>query len=192
MRILTHLYDKVIHWSKHPYAIYVLSGVSFIESSFFPIPPDVMLITMTLAKRHKAWMYVAVATIFSVLGGLFGYLIGLLFIDIIYSYIVQLNYEPYYLMVNQWFEVWGFWVMFIAGFSPIPYKLFTIAAGAIHFNIALFVLASIISRGARFLLVTATVYWQGERVEKQLRKYSYQVLWISLSLMILFLLYRLF
>jgi len=130
MQIFSRLYNKVLQWSRHDHAPYYLSGVSIIESSIFPIPPDVMLISMTLAKPEKAWFYAGITTISSVIGGMLGYVIGAFFLQLIYPYIVQFGYEPSFMQVKELFHQWGFWIIFLAGFTPIPYKVFTISAGA--------------------------------------------------------------
>jgi membrane protein YqaA with SNARE-associated domain len=182
MHIFSYLYDKIIGWSRHRHAPYYLAGLSFAESSFFPVPPDVMLASMTLAKPDKAWYYALLTTISSVLGGLVGYIIGALFFELAAGYISYLGYETAYQTVQQWFVTWGFWIVFLAGFSPIPYKLFTIAAGAMHMALLPFVVASLIARGARFFLVAGLLYLGGERFENQLRRYVNCIGWLMVAL----------
>ena len=120
----------MVQWSGHQHAPYYLAGVSFAESSFFPIPPDVMLISMGLAKPKSSWLYALITTLFSVLGGIFGYIIGHYFIEFIGPWIAQSAWKEKYDLIQHYFLLHGILTIFIAGFSPIPYKLFTIAAGA--------------------------------------------------------------
>lgn len=169
MKIFSYLYDQMLIWSAHRHARYYLAGVSFAESSFFPIPPDIMLITMGLASSKRVWEYALITTIFSVLGGCFGYGIGLFFIDILQPYIVDSSYAASYEHVHVWFSHWGVGAVFLAGFTPIPYKLFTVSAGAMHMAFIPFVLASMVGRGARFFLVSGLVTLLGKRLEKRFR-----------------------
>ncbi len=182
MRIFSALYDRVMRWSRHPHAPAYLAGLSFAESSFFPIPPDVMLAPMTLANPHRAWWFATLTTLASAAGGLFGYLIGSLAFDLIEPLLHQAGYWPQYLDAKAWFDRWGFWAVFLAGFSPIPYKVFTITAGVIGMALLPFFAASLVGRGARFFLVSALMAWGGERMEKLLREYIDRVGWLILLL----------
>lgn len=182
MRIFSLLYKKMMQWSKHRHAPYYLYGLSFAESSIFPIPPDVMLAPMALANPERAWSFATFTTIASVLGGIFGYLIGAVAFTLVHPLILHLGYETSYQHIESWFDIWGFWLMFVAGFAPIPYKLFTIAAGATHISLLPFVLGSIIGRGGRFFLVTALVLWGGDRMEKILHQYIDRIAWITIGL----------
>jgi len=148
-----NLYDKTLSWSKHCHAAKYLCALSFAESSFFPVPPDVMLAPMVLAQPDKAFRFALLTTIASVLGGIFGYAIGYFLFDSIAPWLQTTHYWESYLLAKSWFEDWGFWAVFVAGFSPIPYKAFTIAAGTLSMVFVPFVLASIIGRGGRFFLV---------------------------------------
>ncbi len=126
MRIFRHLYDKVLNWSHHRHAPYYLAGVSFAESSFFPIPPDVMLIPMVLSKPFKAWNFATITTISSILGGILGYLIGYYGFELLGEPLVKaFGYEESYARIVSWFAHYGFWAVLLAGFTPIPYKMFT-------------------------------------------------------------------
>ena len=131
MRIFSNLYDTVLRWAAHRHATRYLASLSFAESSFFPIPPDVMLAPMALAVPQRAWFYAGLTTVASVLGGVAGYGIGLLVFDSLTPFLQTTDYWQDYLQVKQWFADWGFWVILLAGFSPIPYKVFTITAGAV-------------------------------------------------------------
>ena len=178
MRIFTSLYDKCMAWARHRHAVWYLSGLSFAESSFFPIPPDVMLAPMSMARPEHAMRYAGVTTLTSVLGGLFGYLIGLYFFDLIEPWLQQSHYWDKYLHARGWFDAWGFWAILIAGFSPIPYKVFTIAAGTLTMNLPLFIAGSCIGRGGRFFLVAALLAWGGARMESRLRAYVERIGWL--------------
>lgn len=171
MKLFSGLYNKTISWSAHRHAPYYLAGVSFVESSIFPIPPDVMLISMGLARPHRAWHYALIATIFSVIGGLLGYIIGFYCIELIRPYIIASSYASSYYLIQHWFEEGGVWMVILAGFTPIPYKLFTVSAGAMHMAILPFVAGSIIGRGLRFFLVCGIMYFAGEHIETKLRRY---------------------
>ena len=184
MKLFSLLYDKVLGWSRHRYAPYYLGGLGFAESSFFPIPPDVMLAPMSLAKPQMAWRYALLTTIASVLGGMLGYLIGVFAFDVVEPWIRQTGYWEAYQHAGQWFATWGFWAIFLAGFSPIPYKVFTISAGVIGMAFVPFVIASIIGRGARFYLVAGLMRWGGEKMEQTLRVYIDRIGWILILLVI--------
>ncbi|MDJ0806329.1 MAG: YqaA family protein [Gammaproteobacteria bacterium] len=171
MRLFSYLYKQTMEWSRHPHAPRYLAGLSFAESSFFPVPPDVMLAPMSLASPGKAWYFAGLTTVASVLGGLLGYLIGLFAFDLIQPWLQELGYWDAYLGAKKWFDHWGFWAIFLAGFSPIPYKIFTITAGVIAMALLPFVIASVIGRGARFFLVAALMAWGGERMESALHRY---------------------
>ncbi len=181
MKIFSSLYNRAMMWARHRHAPWYLGGLSFAESSFFPIPPDVMLAPMSLANPARAWWYAALTTLASVIGGLFGYFIGLYAFDVAEPLIRDLGYWDRYLMARNWFEEWGFWAIFLAGFSPIPYKVFTITAGVIAMSLPSFILASFIGRGARFFLVAALMAWGGERMEETLRRYVDRIGWILLA-----------
>ncbi len=181
MRIFSRLYYIALRWAHHPKAPWYLGGLSFAESSFFPIPPDVMLAPMVLAKRNKAWWFASITTVTSVLGGIFGYLIGWLAFDLIEPWLNNIGYGDELELSRQWFLRWGVWVVFIAGFAPIPYKLFTISAGALAMSFIPFVIASLIGRGARFFLVAGLVKVGGERMERALHKYVDTLGWITIA-----------
>jgi membrane protein YqaA with SNARE-associated domain len=184
MKIFSKLMDRVLSWSRHPKAPWILGGLSFAESSFFPIPPDVMLMPMVMAQRDKAWRLAAITTVCSVVGGLAGFMIGVWFIDVIIPVLHDFGYWDAYQRAQAWFVEWGFWAVLAAGFSPIPYKVFTIAAGAMSMALAPFALASLVGRASRFFLVAALVYWGGERFETTLRRYVDILGWVIVALII--------
>ena len=185
VRIFSPLYERAMRWARHRHAPWYLGGLSFAESSFFPIPPDVMLAPMSLANPARAWWFAGLTTLASVIGGLFGYLIGVFAFDFVAPLIQDAGYWPQYLEARAWFDRWGFWAIFLAGFSPIPYKVFTITAGVISMSLAPFMLASLIGRGARFFLVASLMAWGGERMEGVLRRYIDRVGWITVAAVLL-------
>ncbi len=191
MKFFSTLYAKAMNWSRHPKAAWFLGGLSFAESSFFPIPPDVMLAPMSLAKPNKAWYYAFLTTVTSVLGGILGYFIGMFAFDLIEPILHDHGYYDRYELAKNWFESWGFWAIFIAGFSPIPYKVFTIASGVIGMAFLPFVIASFIGRGLRFFMVAGLMAWGGEPMEQKLHKYVDIIGWLMVGLVIIiWLLYR--
>jgi len=179
MRLFSRLYARVMHWAAHPHAPRYLAGLSFAESSFFPIPPDVMLAPMALARPERAWSYALLTTASSVFGGILGYLIGYFAFGAIEPLLHQAGYWPAYEAARNWFEQWGFWAIFVAGFSPIPYKVFTIAAGVLAMVFLPFVLASAVGRGLRFFLVAGLMVLGGERMERKLRTYIDYIGWAT-------------
>lgn len=183
MRLFSHLYRQVMRWSHHRHAVYYLGAVSFIESSLFPIPPDVMLAPMSLAKPERAWWYATVTTLTSILGALLGYVIGMFFFYWIAPWITYFGYMPAYQQVQHWFEQWGAWIMFIAGVSPVPFKLFTIAGGALHTSLFPFLIGSIIGRGARFYLVAGLMRLGGEKMHLWLERFVDRIGWSIVGLL---------
>lgn len=185
MKIFSPLYNKMMEWAKHRHAPYYLATLSFAESSFFPIPPDFMLMPMSLARRDRAFFYASITTLTSVLGGLLGYCLGVFFFSSIHQLLIYAGYEPAYHQVVSWFAIWGFWIMFFAGFAFIPYKLFTIAAGATHMALLPFILGSFVGRGGRFFIVTSCIYWGGEKMENLFNQYMEKIGWGAIILITL-------
>lgn len=160
--MLRRLYDWTMALASGRYAVPALAGVSFAESSFFPIPPDIVLIPMVLAERAKAWWYAIVATVSSVIGGLFGYAIGALLFGAVAEPILEFygamaEFEEF----SIWFEERGAWIVLFAGVTPFPYKVITIASGAVGLPLPVFLLASVVARGTRFGLVAGLLYYFG-------------------------------
>jgi membrane protein YqaA with SNARE-associated domain len=184
MKLFGPLYDRVLSWAAHPKARWYLAGLSFTESSFFPIPPDVMLAPMTLARPVDAWRLAMLTTLASVAGGVLGYLIGFFALDLVEPWMVSAGYWEGYLQVREWFQAWGFWAVLAAGFSPIPYKLFTVAAGALAMFLPVFVIASIIGRGGRFFLVAGLIRWGGAPMEARLRRHVEFLGWLLVILLL--------
>ncbi len=191
MHLFSKLYDKTLIWSRHPKASWALAGVSFAESSFFLIPPDVMLMPMSLAQPRRALFFATLTTLMSVLGGILGYFIGLWALDWVLP-LLEGRYAAPYQQVQDWFDTWGFWAILIAGFSPVPYKLFTIAAGAMHMAFLPFVLASCVGRGARFYLVALLMAWGGAGLEHKIRQWIDRVGWLLVVAILLWLIIRYF
>jgi membrane protein YqaA with SNARE-associated domain len=176
--MLKRVYDWCIAAADKPYALWILFAVSFAESSFFPIPPDVMLAPMSLARPKRAWLYAGVCTIASVLGGVLGYAIGALLYDSVGQWLINVyglsgKVETF----RQSYAEWGSLIILLKGLTPIPYKLVTITSGFAGYNISLFILFSLITRGARFFIAAALFNrygdWIRERIERHL------ALWVS-------------
>lgn len=184
MKIFSHMYDRMIRWSKHTHAPYYLGGLSFAESSFFPIPPDVMLAPMSVAQPNRAFWFATITTVTSVLGGILGYLIGAVAFELIEPWLQGSAYWQKFELAHMWFDKWGVWVVFVAGFSPIPYKLFTITAGVLSLALIPFILASFIGRGARFYLVAGLLKYLGPKLEPIVMKYIEWIGWLTVLLLV--------
>ena len=174
------LYDRVIAWSGHPRAPAILGVLSFSESSFFPVPPDVMLAPMCLAKPLKAWRYALLCTVTSVAGGLLGYLIGRLAFHLVEPWLMSSAYESVFLQAVASFETWGIIYILLAGFTPIPYKIFTVSAGVVGMPFLPFIVGSAIGRGGRFFLVAGLIRALGPRGADNLRRWVDMIGWITL------------
>ena len=188
MRLFSPLYARAMQWARHRHAPVYLGTMSFAESSFFPVPPDVMLAPMCLAQPERAWRFALITTLTSVAGGLAGYAIGYFAFEAIAPWLQTTKYWASYQTALQWFNDYGFWAVFVAGFSPIPYKVFTIAAGAMSMALTPFVLASLIGRGARFYLVAGLMKSGGARMEATLHRYVDRLGWASVALVVVALL----
>ena len=179
MKIFAPIYERVLQWSRHRHAERYLAAMSFAESSFFPIPVDVMLAPMCLAVRENWLRYATIATVFSVLGGVAGYGIGYGLFEAIEPWLRESHYWSAYQTSRNWFDEYGVWIVFVAGFSPIPYKVFTIAAGVAVLNLPGFIIASLIGRAGRFYLVAGLVKLGGQRFEDTLSKYVERIGWAT-------------
>lgn len=169
---LRKLYDWTIHWAKTPQAPYALFGVAFIESSFFPIPPDVLLIAMVVADRKKWFRNAFICTVGSVLGALLGYAIGLSFYTVIGKLIVDAYHlQPVMELVGRKYQENAFMTVFTAAFTPIPYKVITIAAGLFKISLFTLVIASMIGRAGRFFLVAGSLRIFGRKISDSIEKY---------------------
>jgi membrane protein YqaA with SNARE-associated domain len=179
--MLRGLYDWVLRLAAHERALPALAVISFLESSVFPIPPDVMLIPMVLADRTRAFRIALVCTIASVLGGLLGYAIGYYFFETLGEWVVRTyGMQAGLAAFRAGFEEYGTWIILIKGLTPIPYKLVTIASGAAHFDLFTFVWASILTRGLRFFLVAALLWKFGEPIRTFIEKRLTLLTWLFL------------
>lgn len=176
--IFSPLYDMVLRWSRHRHAERYLYGLTVAEATFFPIPPDVMLAPMVLADRRRAWRLAAFTTLASVLGGVIGYLLGWLALEAVMPVIERAGQVETYERAVAAFQQYGIWFVVVAGFSPIPYKLITIAAGALGMPLLGFVLASVVGRGGRFFLVATIIYLGGEQAAVRLRAWVDALGWL--------------
>ena len=173
MNLLRKLYDWTLEKSKDPKAPWFLAIISFSESSFFPIPPDIILIPMVIAKRAKAWSFAFICTISSVLGGVAGYLIGYFFYLTIGEFIIELySYQSEYSDFQSKYEgeIW-LWFVFFAGLTPFPFKIITIASGALKINMISFIAIALVSRGLRFYLVATLLKFFGNYIKEYIDKY---------------------
>ena len=185
MKLFSPLYARAMIWSRHPKAPAFLGTLSFFESIFFPVPPDVMLAPMCMATPKRAWWFALITTFTSVVGGVFGYAIGYYAIDAIQPWLQTSSYWSAYETAVAWFKDYGFWAIFVAGFSPIPYKVFTIAGGAMAMAMPPFLLASLIGRGMRFFLVAGLLARGGPRMEALLHRYVDRIGWATVILVII-------
>jgi membrane protein YqaA with SNARE-associated domain len=192
MKLLRNLYDWVLHWSKTPYGPIALFILAFAEASFLPIPPDALLIALVLGLQKKAFKFAAICLFGSVTGALLGYAIGHFlwwtpsneftsvahfFFNNIPSFTEEIFYN-----IQQLYLKYDFWIIFTAGFTPLPYKVITISSGAFNINILMFVIASIISRGARFFLVAALIWKFGPAIKEFIDKYFN---WLAIAFTVL-------
>ncbi len=174
MRLIRNLYDWVLHWAETPYGGPALFLLALIESSIFPVPPDILLIALCIALPRRAWHFALLASVGSVLGGLLGYSIGWgawpLVNQFFFNYIPGFTPQVFG-RVQELFAAYGFWVVFTAGFTPIPYKVITIGSGVFQINLLIFLFASVISRSLRFFLVAWLLYRYGPGVRDFIDRY---------------------
>lgn len=187
MMLLRRLYDWVLHWAQTPYGQPALFLLAFAESSFFPLPPDVLLLALCLSLPSRSYRYAFLSTIGSVAGGVFGYVIGFglwgVSADFFYRYVPGFTPSGFD-HIQQLFTTYDFWVIFTAGFTPIPYKIFTIGAGVFEINFFMFMLTSILSRGLRFFLLAWLIYTFGHQVKAIIEKY-FNLLTLAFMLLLL-------
>jgi membrane protein YqaA with SNARE-associated domain len=182
--MLRRIYDWCIDAAHKPYAVWILAAVAFAESSFFPVPPDVMLIPMSLARPQRAWFYAAICTVASVLGGILGYAIGALLYDSVGHWLINLyGLAGKVDSFRASYAAWGAWIIIGKGLTPIPFKLVTIASGFAGYNIWLFVLCSIIARGGRFFVVAILLNRYGEWIRVRIERHL--TLWVALFAIVL-------
>ncbi len=187
MKLFRKLYDWVLHWANTPYGIPALFILSFAEASFFPIPPDVLLIALAISIPSRALSFAAVCSIASLIGGIAGYGIGWgvweVAKDFFFTYIPGFSPQLFG-RISEQYEQYNFWIVFTAGFSPIPYKVITISAGVFNINFAIFVLASAVSRTARFFLVAGLIYRYGPSIRKFIERYFNLLSYLFIILLI--------
>ena len=169
--MLRRIYDWCVAAADKPYALWIIGVVAFAESSFFPVPPDVMLIPMSLARPNKAWLYALVCTVASVAGGVLGYAIGAVLYDSVGQWLIHLyGYGDKVEAFRAAYAQYGAWIILLKGLTPIPYKIVTITSGFAGYNLPLFVLLSIIARGGRFFIVAILLNRYGEWIRSQIEK----------------------
>lgn len=183
--IFAGMYNKVMVWVAHPHAERYLAVVSMIESIFFPVPTAVMVAPMAIATPDRAVRIAVIATVMSVLGGIIGYYLGYFAISAIEPILHDVGYWDKYQTAVTWFQKWGFWAVVVAGFSPIPFKLFTLSAGALSMAVVPFILAAIVGRAAQFFLVSLLMAWAGPKLEPVVKKYIEWLGWLTVLLIVL-------
>lgn len=172
MKYLKKLYDWVLSLAHTPHGAFALFAIAFMESSFFPIPPDVLLIALVISAPSKFFYFALICTLGSVIGGAFGYMLGMLFMDTIGINVIKFfGYEEKLNYIKDVFNEYDAWVIAVAGFTPVPYKIFTITAGAFKTDFMVFMIASTLSRGARFFLVSLLLYKFGAQIKDFIDKY---------------------
>ncbi|MCT8549373.1 DedA family protein [Glaesserella parasuis] len=183
MKLFGTIYDKTMEWSKHRFAAGWLSFVSFIEAIFFPIPPDVMLIPMSMSKPQMATRYAIYATVSSIIGGIIGYCVGYFASDWVQEVVANWGMQANFDRAMSWFEIWGIMLIFLAaGFSPVPFKVFTLCAGVLQMSFLPFILTASISRFIRFLLVAKLSAWGGEKYADKIRRSIELIGWGTVSI----------
>jgi membrane protein YqaA with SNARE-associated domain len=181
--MLRALYDKTMRLAAHPKAVWWLAFISFLESSIFPIPPDVLLIPLILADRRRAFWYAGVCTVSSVVGGWVGYAIGYELFELVGQRVIDFYHlNDSFAAFRDTFNEYGLWIILGKGATPFPYKLITITAGLTHFDFATFTIASIVTRGARFYLLAVLLWYFGEPIRHFIERY---LTWVTLGALVL-------
>ncbi len=180
------IYERVLRLASHRHAPIYLGGISFTEAVIFPVPPDLLLIPMVLADKSKAWRYALLTTVGSVLGGLVGYLIGVFLFDTIGRVVIEFyGLGSYFDSMAEWYENYGIWIVLVSGFTPIPYKVFTIASGVFAMAILPFLLFSLIGRALRFFIVAAICLWMSDSVYKIMKRVSGPAMLVICTLVVI-------
>ncbi len=182
--IFAGLYNTTMTWAAHRHAERYLAFVSFIESIFFPVPTALMLAPMAMAKPDKAVRLALITTVTSVSGGILGYFVGAYAMDLVEPILISMGYIEKYHTAVEWFTDWGFWAVIVAGFSPIPFKLFTLSAGALNMVLLPFILAALIGRSAHFFMVALLMAWAGPKMESTVKKYIEWIGWFSVIVIV--------
>ena len=187
---IDQFYDRMLKFASHRHAPAYLAGVSFTEAILVPIPPDLLLIPMALAKKSHAWRFAFLTTLSSVLGGLVGYLIGMFLYDSVGRSVIEFYaLDGYFSSMAEWYADYGIWVVLVSGFLPIPYKVFTIASGVFAMAVIPFLVGSIIGRATRFYAVSAICYLLGDAVYKIMKRYTGPAMVILSLLLVLVFVY---
>lgn len=185
--LFRRLYNWVLSWAESRYGPAALGGLAFMESSFFPIPPDPLLMALSLGKPRRALYFAAICSVGSVLGGIAGYMIGwgvwVLVSDFFFTYVPGVTPEAFE-SVRAVYERWDFWAIFVAGFTPIPYKVFTLSAGAFGLSLPVFILASVISRSVRFFLVAGLIFFFGPGIQGFIDRHFDRLVWLFFALLV--------
>lgn len=187
MHLFRRLYDWVLHWADTPYGAPALFLLAFAESSFFPLPPDVLLIALCVARPSGAWRYAAVCSVGSVLGGMFGYFLGWgcwSFLSEYFFHYVPGFTPELFSRVQTLYAAHDFWIVFAAGFTPIPYKVITVAAGVFLINFPVFIVASLVGRSARFFLVSGLIFRYGASIRSFIDRYFNLLSLVFLALLL--------
>ena len=172
MRFFRRFYDRMMIWSQHRHAPWFLFGVAFAQSSFFPLPVESMLFPMALANRRRALFYAGLCTVGSVLGGIAGYMIGSFLYESVGKPILAFyGKENFYAEFQMLYQQYGAWIVAAGGVTPLPYKVVTIASGAMHLNLLTFVVASTLARGSRFFLEAILIYFMGDAISRFIDRY---------------------
>jgi membrane protein YqaA with SNARE-associated domain len=184
VKLFRRLYDWVIHWADTPYAVPALFILALSEASFFPVPPDVLLIVLCLSLNRRSFYYALICTAGSVIGGVIGFFMGMYFWEIgkgiLFHYVQEETFE----MVRKYFLEYQAWAIAVAGFTPIPYKVFTISAGFFRVDFPIFIIASVLSRGARFFLVGGLIYLFGKPIRRFIEKYFNLLTYVFIILLV--------
>lgn len=184
MAVFRNLYERAILWAAHPKASYFLTFLSFCEAIFFPIPPEVMLAPMSLAQPKRAFWFATLSLIGSLAGMFVGYAIGYYAIDLAMPFIERMGFALQFDDIKQQAATNGFWLLLLAGFTPIPFKIFTLASGAVGMPFLPFFFGAFIGRGKRVYLVAGAIAWGGEKAEAKLRHYIEPIGWIAMGLLV--------
>ena len=181
MQLFRPWYERALAWSRHPKAPWLLTGLSFIEAIFFPIPPEVMLAPMSLAQPRRAFRFAAMSLAGSMAGMFIGYALGYFALEAAMPLVEKLGYAEQFEAIKQQAADNGFWLLLVAGFTPIPFKVFTIASGAVGMPLLPFFFGALIGRGKRVFLVAAAIRLGGERAERALHRHIEPVGWVALA-----------
>lgn len=183
MKLFAPLYERMLVWSRHPRAPALLTFISFVEAVIFPIPPEVMLAPMSLAQPRRAFWFATLSLAGSIVGMFIGYAVGHFFIELAMPLMERLGYAAQFDEIKQQVADNGFWLLLLAGFTPIPFKIFTIASGAVGMPLLPFFLGALIGRGKRVFLVAAAIRLGGEKAERALHRHIEPIGWIALAVL---------